>query len=1060
MIGTLLLAAICKCSVCPERENDFAWENDKFGMRAYGPGEYHKWSGFDVFNKGKDAGSVVDLLRGGGRGVNWHETPWKGVLDNYTMGASRGVGGIAMFADGEWKTFPDWETSRILHTGDDYLQFELVYPAFSAAGRMTCRITLKRGERFFRNDVSFERFPDGFVAGPGIDLEPKRDHKGDLFEDAKTGVVALFEDAKGVNGSTMSAIFPAPGQTFEMTTDHMNCRVIGFKTRMFSYYAGASWSLAGEITSAKAWREAVDAAIRRVGGATASETSAAVLRAEITAVERRAAVAVDLPPVVRTADLAAYSTNKLAFALNNGLGMTAKGRLWASWIAGEDGGGAFTVASFSDDGGDTWSDVAWAIDGHGDQATERTNIIGTFWLDPNGTFRLYTDQSRGHFDGRAGIWESVAVDPDAPVSRWSPMRRIGHGHVLNKPVVLANGRWAMAGYLNWVKWGTEAEKAAFAELDGERGVTCYVSADKGATWEKRGTAKFPGIDWQEAQFVPLKNGTLRVFARVLEDKVGKLMAADSADEGRTWSKAFTLASMDNPNTRFQLLRLKSGRLLFVKNGAPAAGGKDKQVRDKLTAYLSEDDGATWLGGLELYAEHASYPDVCEGPDGMIYITHDHDRYGAAEIWFHRFTEEDVLARRIVSAKGRLKILVSRAMGKKAEDAAELPILGWHAIPFAEASVERYREAKDAGFTHMMQHAPDLAGAVKVLDCAQKAGIKLSILSPCLSGTNLEASVRTLKKHPALALYHLADEPHASKMPELGALAKRIRAEDPDHACYVNWFGIVDRDPARWYGTPDLRSYIARSLELIPTGLMSFDKYPLMVNGAETREPPFRNLPNATLKPTWFESLEIVREFSRGRKLPFWAFSLATAHVRPTYVYPSATEAGMKLQQYVNLAYGAQGLQYFTYWPVSESRSKFHDAPIAEDGKTSFVFDRVRAVNAEIKARQFVFAGADARDVWYAGASLPPSTRPLPKTGLPQGVQSIAVDGDAVVSHLVNGDHAYLMVVSVELNRDLAFTATFLPDVMRVRADGSVVPAARHASEYVLSPGETEIFRLR
>jgi len=386
---------------------------------------------------------------------------------------------------------------------------------------------------------------------------------------------------------------------------------------------------------------------------------------EIAAVERRADTAVDRAPVVRTAELAAYSTNLLSFALNNGLGMTAKGRLWASWIAGEDGAGAFTVASFSDDRGETWSDVALVIDGHGAKGVpDRTNIIGTFWLDPKGKFRLYTDQSVGHFDGRAGFWECVAVDPDAPVTRWTGMRRIGHGHLLNKPIVLANGRWAMAGYLNWVKQGSAAEKSAFASLDGDRGVNCYVSSDGGTTWEKRGTAHFPGIDWQEAQFVQLKDGTLRVFARVQVEKVGKLMVADSTDEGRTWSKAYSLVSMDNPNARFQVMRLKSGRLLFVKNGTPAAGGKDKQGRDKLTAYLSDDDGATWRGGLELYAAHASYPDACQAPDGMIYVTHDHDRGGAAEIWLHRFTEEDILARRIVSPKGRLNLLVSRAMGKK------------------------------------------------------------------------------------------------------------------------------------------------------------------------------------------------------------------------------------------------------------------------------------------------------------------------------------------------------------------------------------------------------------
>ena len=263
MIGTILVAAICNCEVCPERQNDFVWENDKFGMRAYGPGEYHKWSGWDVFNKMKDAASTCAYLMHHPNDCGkWHETPYGGILDNYTMGASRGVGGIAMFADGEWKTYPDWETSKVIHTGDDYLEFELVYPAFSAAGKMTCHVTMKRGERFFRNDVTFERsyLPKGFRVGPGLDLESKRDHRGSLVEDPENGFVSLFEDAKGENGcegSTMSAILVADPREVEFMTDQVNSRVLAFQKPVFTYWAGASWSKAGEIVTPEAWHDHV-----------------------------------------------------------------------------------------------------------------------------------------------------------------------------------------------------------------------------------------------------------------------------------------------------------------------------------------------------------------------------------------------------------------------------------------------------------------------------------------------------------------------------------------------------------------------------------------------------------------------------------------------------------------------------------------------------------------------------------------------------------------------------------------------------------------------------------
>ena len=256
---------VCNVAFCPERENDLVWENDKFGVRAYGPGEYHRWSGFDVFNKNTASNACIRWTRDKAINhpdvtPNFHENRGEG-MDNYTMGASRGVGGIALFGDGEWKTYPDWETYRIIRTGPDVCEFEFTYAPFCAAGRMTCHVTLRRGERFFRNDVTFERMPASFVAGPGLDLEPKRDHHGSVVEE--DGFVSIFEDPKGrdgVDGSTMSAVFVAPGEQVEMLTDAQNCRVLGFRgKKSFTYWAGASWSLAGEITDAAAWHAAVRA---------------------------------------------------------------------------------------------------------------------------------------------------------------------------------------------------------------------------------------------------------------------------------------------------------------------------------------------------------------------------------------------------------------------------------------------------------------------------------------------------------------------------------------------------------------------------------------------------------------------------------------------------------------------------------------------------------------------------------------------------------------------------------------------------------------------------------
>lgn len=254
---------LCNAADCQGRDgggvHDFVWENDKFGMRAYGPGDYHVWSGLDVFNKNVSRNVCIEWMRDPIRSThsskpNLHDNLGEG-MDNYTLGAARGVGGVALYGDGEWKTYGNWESCRRIHVGDDYLEFELVYPAFCAAGRMTYHITLRRGDRFFRNDVSFERMPNDFFVGPGIDLDPGRGHQGDIFE--SPGVVSLFEEPKGEDGedgSAMSAVFVSDPASVVVKTDHMNCRVLAFRGRRnFTYWAGASWSCAGEITSAPQW---------------------------------------------------------------------------------------------------------------------------------------------------------------------------------------------------------------------------------------------------------------------------------------------------------------------------------------------------------------------------------------------------------------------------------------------------------------------------------------------------------------------------------------------------------------------------------------------------------------------------------------------------------------------------------------------------------------------------------------------------------------------------------------------------------------------------------------
>ena len=80
----------------------------------------------------------------------------------------------------------------------------------------------------------------------------------------------------------------------------------------------------------------------------------------------------------------------------------------------------------------------------------------------------------------------------------------------------------------------------------------------------------------------------------------------------------------------------------------------------MTAWLSDDEGKSWKGGLRLDARNnVSYPDVAEDADGNLWIIYDRERYQGGDVLIARFREEDVLAGVCVTPAARLRIPVSR-----------------------------------------------------------------------------------------------------------------------------------------------------------------------------------------------------------------------------------------------------------------------------------------------------------------------------------------------------------------------------------------------------------------
>ena len=331
------------------------------------------------------------------------------------------------------------------------------------------------------------------------------------------------------------------------------------------------------------------------------------------------------------------------------------GRMWATWYAGCTPGedlNSYAVLATSIDGGVCWREMLVADpDGPGPRRAFDPEV----WIAPDGKLRwtwteAVCDPSKGDLSKKYGGDEGdvkthrlmmvemcAESEPDLPLA----VREIGRGLMMCKPTVLKDGAWLFPA-----AWWNEAPSARF-----------YVTRDRGRTFSLLdGGITLPAEArlYDEHQVVERADGSLLAFVRA--KSTSHPWEAVSADGGRTWSPA-TEARFTNCSARVFFRRLASGNLLFVKNGKI---GEDCG-RKGLTAFLSDDDGKTWKGGLVLDERtDVAYPDGDQRADGRIVVAYDHDRFGDREILYAEFTEKDVLAGRVESAGCGLRKLISAA----------------------------------------------------------------------------------------------------------------------------------------------------------------------------------------------------------------------------------------------------------------------------------------------------------------------------------------------------------------------------------------------------------------
>ena len=241
-----------------ERHDDFAWENDRTAHRMYGP-ELETFkadpltsSGIDVWVK-RTARLVVNEWY---QTDDYHHDNGDGA-DFYSVGPSRGCGGVGIWDGKALHNSRNFVSSRVLANGPIRLIFELGYAPWDVGGGLkvaeTKRIVVDAGQHFDRFESSFKIIGKARPLTLGIGIAK---HPGGVFEsEPANAVLRSWEPFTGDNGHLGCAVISAsaPAGFAETATDRLLLAPLA-SSGPTVYLAGTGWDKGGgAIPDNTAW---------------------------------------------------------------------------------------------------------------------------------------------------------------------------------------------------------------------------------------------------------------------------------------------------------------------------------------------------------------------------------------------------------------------------------------------------------------------------------------------------------------------------------------------------------------------------------------------------------------------------------------------------------------------------------------------------------------------------------------------------------------------------------------------------------------------------------------
>jgi len=302
----------------------------------------------------------------------------------------------------------------------------------------------------------------------------------------------------------------------------------------------------------------------------------------------------------------------------------------------------------------------------------------------------------------------------------------------------------------------------------------------------------------------------------------------------------------------------------------------------------------------------------------------------------------------------------------------MPIGAWVAPPPSEILEHKnpnfitnasYQLAKEAGlnmvyglYEKVEMHPEEV---LQALNAAQANGLKYMVIDAAIqAGAEdpdiMKESMQQYMKHPAYIGNLAIDEPAAAYFDDLGASARNFKKFAPNRYFYVNLLPnyatknqlFIDKSDETG-GQPsaaDYQKYLDQFVAKVKPDFLSYDNYPL-----EGEFP--------SLRDEYFENMSAVRKTAAKNHIPYWVFIQASSWSKYARL-PKDSETFWQVN--TALAYGAKGIQYFTFWCPLEPG--FKGGMVSRTGEKTEIYGAVQKINKQIAAIDHILMNSVSKGV--------------------------------------------------------------------------------------------------